>query len=330
MEKNHLVFEIMLVITILFTACISQSEQVSINQVGVQLKWLHQAQFAGFYAADNLGYYKEEDLEITLLEGGPEIDSIESVINGTAQFGVAGADEILIARTKGIPVVAVATIYQESPVVYITLVDSGITRPQDFKRKKIRVYTGNLTYTLRAMATGLGITPDQYQEVILPSDISEFASGEVPIWGAYLDGLAIAVQEAGYEINFIYPDDYGVHFYGDVIFTTEEMIANNAALVSRFLSATIKGWTYAIENPEEVGEMVIFYDPNADVALNNKRMLVMLRLVSPGQYPFGWMDSETWQEMYNTLLEQKIFDGVIDVNEAFTMDFLQAAFGDKK
>ena len=307
-------------------ACGQQRAGRPPDQVSVQLKWLHQAQFAGFYAADQRGYYAQEGLAVSFIEGGPGVDVFAPVLQGTAQFGVAAGDELIVARAEGYPVRAIAAIYRRSPVVFISLADSAVTRPHDFPGKTIRV-SADLVPSLHAMTNRVGVSPDQYHEVILPSDVAAFASGEVPVWEAYLDGLAEAVRQAGYEINVIYPDDYGVHFYGDILFATDDVLSEDPDLAVRFLRATVRGWTYAVENPGEVGRFVAHYEPAADAALENRRMLVILPLVHTGDNHIGWMRGERWAGIHDVLLEQGVLDAPVDVSQVYTMEFLQQVYG---
>ena len=97
------------------------------------------------------------------------------------------------------------------------------------------------------MMARIGVTPDQYTVVNLPSDVALFASGEAPVWGGYVNALAVACATRGYKINLIYPDDYGVLLYGDTLLAREDFITANPDLVRRFLRAT-KGWVYAVEH----------------------------------------------------------------------------------
>ena len=206
------------------TACTSPTAPPTstLTPVTVQLSWSHQAEFAGLYAADQLGYFAAEGLQVTFVEGGPEVDFITPVANGTAQFGIAQPADVILARAAGKPVRSVAVIYRRNPIAFFAMADSGITRPQDFVGKKIRSAV-TVDQTLRAMMARVGIRPDQYEIVYLPSDVSLFASREVPVWSGFINVFALDVQRAGYQLNFIYPDDYGIHFYGDVLITTDDL-----------------------------------------------------------------------------------------------------------
>ncbi len=294
--------------------------------VTVQLKWLHQAQFAGFYAADLNGDYAAEGLAITFVEGGPTVSPQTAVLNGMAQFGVTGADELILARADGKPVRALATLYRRSPLVFVARADSGLSRPEDFVGKKVLVAVPVIP-TLHAMMARVGIPREQYTAVTLPYDVALFASGEVPVWAVYLTGSIQILEQAGYKLNIIYPDDYGVHFYADTIFATDDLIANNPDLALRFLRATFKGWTFAVENPAAMGQMVLKYKPDADAALENAKMTASLPLVNTGEDYIGWMKPEMWAEMEKTLREQGVLTAPLDVTQVYTMRFVKEIYG---
>lgn len=248
------------------------------------------------------------------------------MLNGAAQFGVASADELVLARSEGKLLRAIATVYRRSPSVFFALANSGITRPQDFVGKKIRVLVA-LVPTLHAMTARVGVRPDQYTEVVLPSDLALFASGKVPVWGAYLTVFVVEIERAGYKLNIIYPDDYGVHFYGDSIIARDDWIAVNPDVVRRFLRATFKGWTYAVENPTAIGPMVVKYKPDVDAALETAKMTAGLPLVNTGEDHIGWMKPEVWAGMEKTLREQRVLTKPVDVTKVYTLQFLKEIYG---
>jgi len=307
------------------SACSSVSASSELEPVTVQLSWVHQAEFAGFYAAEQLGYFTEEGLDVSFVEGGQEVNSITPVVDGAAQFGIAQPADLILARASGIDVRSIAVIYRRSPIVFFALADSGITRPQDFVGKKIRSAV-TVDETLRAMMTQVGVSPELYEVVYLPSDIDQFLSGEVPVWGGFINVFTLEVQRAGHEINILYPDDYGIHFYGDVLFTKQDLIENDPDLVLRFTRAALKGWTYAVENPDAVGEFVQKYNPDADPELETDRMIASIPIVNTGEDYIGWMKPEIWETMEKTLREQGVLADPLDVEQTYSMQFLQEIY----
>lgn len=292
-----------------------------LTPVTVQLAWTHQAQFAGLYAADQKGYYKDEGLSVSFIEGGTNIDKLSPVVNGTTQFGIAGADELIIAREQAKPLKAVAVIYRQSPIVFVSLTEKGITKPQQFIGKTIRA-PAILVPTLNAMMNRLGISPDQYSFVDAPTDIEMFASGDIPVWGMYRNAMLILIENTTYKVNIISPDDYGVHFYSDTLITNDNLINSNPNLVQRFTRASLKGWDYAVENPKEIPAIIQKYYPKADPDLEYKKMIASIRLVNTGEDQIGWMKPEIWTDMNRILLEQKVIKRSVDINELYTTQFL--------
>lgn len=298
----------------------------ALRPVSIQMAWLHEAQGAGFFAADQNGYYAAQGLAVTLLPGGPTVDRIASVLGGTAQLGVVVGDELLLARADGKPVRAVATIYRRSPVAFVAAADSGIKRPQDFAGKTVRVVP-NLAPSLRAMMARVGVRPDQYREVALPSDIVEFRSGKAPVWGVYITSLVVALERAGHRLNRIYPEDYGVHQYGDTLFTTDELITRDPDLVARVVRATLEGWRFAVENPHRVAALVRRYRPDADADLETAKMVATIPLISTGEDSIGWMRPEVWAGMERMLRREGVLKPPLDASQAYTLQFLKDMIG---
>src|SRR5271167_5127133 len=121
-------------IALLALSAMSAAAQAG-DAVTVRLKWFNQAQFAGFYVAQTDGYYKSAGLDVNIQPGGPDFPAVQMVAGGNEQFGVTAADQILIARSKGVPVVALAVIYRRNPFVLFSLAKSGIKTPADFAGK---------------------------------------------------------------------------------------------------------------------------------------------------------------------------------------------------
>lgn len=306
-------------------ACSPIAAAPALTPVTVQLSWSHQAEFAGLYAAEQQGYFAEEGLKVSFIEGGPEVDFIAPVANGKAQFGVAQPADLILARADGKPVRSIAVIFRRSPIVFFSLAGSGIKRPKDFIGKRIRTVV-TIDQTLRALMMKEGIAADQYRTVNLPSDIKQFASGEVPVWGGYVNVFALEVQKAGYKINIISPDDYRIHFYGDVLITTDKMIREKPDLVQRFTRATLKGWTYAVENPEEIGAFVQKYKQDASPSLETDKMIASIPLVNTGEDVIGWMKPEIWAGMAETLSAQGALKSPVNVKDVYTMKFLEEIY----
>lgn len=322
------IFTIFLFVIVTLTGCESQPSEQPPDEVTVQLSWYHQAQFAGLYAADQQGYYAEEGLKVNLVPlPEPGTDTVTMVLDGKADFSNSNGLSLIIARSQGQTVTAVATIYRRNPMVFFTLADSGITRPHDFPGHTIKALPPSQAASFQAMMSHLELNPDSVQPVEVGFDLTPFFTGEVEIWSGYITNEVLNAREQGYSVNLILPETYGIHRYGDTLFASEGFIRDNPDLVLRFLRATLRGWRWAIENPEAAGALSLEYDPTLDESHQVALMEASIPLIHTAEDQIGWMRPEIWQGMHDILLEQGILDAPLDVDQIYTLEFLQMIYG---
>jgi len=302
---------------------ISNKNVEEIKKVSLRLKWLDQAQFAGFYVAKEKGLYKKDGLEVTINPGGPEISPIQMVVSKVNNFGITGADQIILAREKGIPVVALAVIYKDTPVAIGSLKKNNITSPKDLEGKKMGLIYGRDEETVyRALLAKEKINPKSINEVALLAGLSQLTTGAIDAQILYEINEPILLAQEGFEINLIKPRDYGIKFYADVLFTTEDMIQNNPEEVKNFVQASLEGWKLVFENPESAIDAVL----SANNSLDRNHQTKFLELSKPlitGYGKIGYSDKEVWQEMQNTLLNQGLLKNPVDIDKTFTNNYLK-------
>jgi ABC-type nitrate/sulfonate/bicarbonate transport system substrate-binding protein len=302
----------------------SGDEAKDLKKVVLRLKWVHQAQFAGFYAAVEQGYYKEAGLDVEIYPGGPDFPSVQMVASGSEHFGVTGADQILLAREKGVPVKAVSAIYRETPFVLFTLKESGLTKVEDLVGHKVGVKLGgNEELTYRAMVKSAGVDAKAIEEMPVKYDLSPLLSGQVKAWPGYVINEVLAAQEQGREVNIIKPGDYGINFYADTLFTTEELMEKDPELVKHFVQASMKGWAYALEHPEEAAAYGLKYADNLNLEHEVNMMKASIPLLQPDNLPLGKMDAKEWETLQNSLMELGFLKSEQPLGEVFTNEFLQ-------
>jgi NitT/TauT family transport system substrate-binding protein len=295
------------------------------TKVKVRLKWLHQAQFAGFYTAKEKGFYAGQNLDVDLEPGGPDFPAVQMVTSGSDSFGVTGADQILLAREKGVPIVAVAVIYRKSPFCYFSLKSSGITKPQDFVGKKVGIKLGgNEELTYRAMINNTGVDTSKVTEIPVKFDMTPLFTGQVIAWPGYSINEPIVAQEQGHEVNLIWPTDYGVNLYADTLFTSEAMIHDNPDLVKRFVAATLAGWNYAIDHQDEAVKFTLMQSDQLKEGHEMAMMKASVGSLRPDNQPIGSMEKNKWQEMQDLLLASGFMKTRLDVDKAFTAQFLDS------
>jgi NitT/TauT family transport system substrate-binding protein len=324
--NNYPVMIFSLSLIILLTAC-QPAAGSELTPITLQLAWTHSAQFAGFYAAEQQGYYAEEGLAVTFIEGGGAVDRLQPVLAGEADFGLGSGAELVTARAASQPVKAVAAILRRDPFAFFALADSGISRPEDFVGKTIQIRPRSLPF-LQAVTGRVGVTPEQYV-ADYEADFEDLYTGKVDVAVGFITSQRLEAEQAGYQLSIIYPDDYGVHFYSDIIFTTDDFVANHPDLVTRFLRATFKGWTYTIENSTEVGNLVAQYNPEADPELENVKMLASLPLINTGEDYIGWMRPEVWEGMVETLETNQAITRPVEAGQVYTVQFLQEIYTQK-
>ena len=301
MKKN-----IIYLILILFSTFLNANEKIVL-----QLKWFHQFQFAGYYAAKEKGFYDEVGLNVEIRQRDLKYNNIDEVINGNAQYGVA--DSILILyRLKQQPVVIVSPIFQHSPSVFISLKKSNISSVYELNNKDILFYPNDTDgFSLRAMIKKFDLDVNLVRERY-KDDYMRLINNEVDVMPAYIANEPFLFKEKGYDVNIINPTNYGFDMYGDMLFTNEDEAKNNPIRVEKFKEATLKGWKYALENKEEIIQLInekyskeksiehLRYEANAIDSLINKDVT-----------PLGYLDqgriryiSEMYE--YYGLTESKI------------------------
>jgi len=284
----------------------------------VRLKWFNQAQFAGFYVAQDKGIYKAAGLDVNIQPGGPDFPAIQMVAGGNEQFGVAGADQILIARSKGVPVVALAVIYRRNPFVLFSLAKSGIKTPADFVGKKVGLKIGgNEELIYRAVIAKAGIDKSQLTEIPVKFDITPLLTGDIDVWPGYLINEVLAAKEKGFDVNIIAPSQYGIELYADTLFTTEKMLKEKPDVVQKFVAATLQGWSSAMAAPEEAAKITVKYGDKLTYDHEFAMMKASIPLLKPDDKPLGYMDEAGWTSVQKLLLGAGFQKDPVNVAEAF-------------
>jgi ABC-type nitrate/sulfonate/bicarbonate transport system substrate-binding protein len=337
MKKSTLIILFCIIIAgitlwfIYYSGRITKKVTAPLQEVHLKLNWLSQAEFAGNYVAIDKGFYSNEGLKVDLVPFTNETPVIDSVATGKADFGVAGAEEILLAREKGIPVKAIAVIYKTNPSVIYSLKKSVIVKPQDLIGKKVGIEQGSdVVYLYDAMLKNLNIDRSKIIESPTGFDASELLDGKVDAETGYSINESNIVKEAGQEVNLIYVEDYGVNVYEDVVFTSENLIKTNPDLVYKFLAGTLDGWQYSIENVNEAVDITLRYATSTTRIHQTDVLNGSIPLINDGISPLGWMDLKRWESTSDILTKEKILTKPTSISDAFTMQFLNEYYQNKK
>jgi diguanylate cyclase (GGDEF)-like protein/PAS domain S-box-containing protein len=285
----------------------------ALEKVRLQLKWRHHFQFAGYYAAIYKGYYQDAGLEVELIEGIKGIDFAEEVISGRANFGVE-LPGLLIERSKGKPVVALAAIFQHSPLMLIMRKDSGIVTPQDLRGRTVAIRLSSDTELL-AMFVNEGIPIKEIKISALSWNLEDLIDGRIDAIHAYLTNEPFSLQEKNIPYTIIRPLTYGIDSYGDCLFTSEKEIKEHPKRVKAFRQASLRGWAYAMKYPEEIIDLILSqYDPQFSRASMFYEARIMRKLMLPDLVEIGHMNPGRWQHIRDTFVKLNMLDENFSLN----------------
>lgn len=295
---------------------ISSAGFASVKPVTLKLKWKHQFQFAGFYAAKEKGFYKEKGIDIKILEGYGE-NSYDQVESGKIDFALSGTG-VLIERSKGRPFVALGVIYQTSPYIWLVRKDSGIKSPKDFIGKKIMFQPGSVDGAeLMAIFARQKIPLESMTLLKTSQNVNDLADGKVDGYTAFIANEPYVLQRKGVAYSTIRPSTYGLDFYGDVLFTSEQIINSSPNLVKNFREASFKGWEYAFEHMEEMITLIMDkYNTQDKTYSHLKYEAIELEQLSYRRFvKFGHMKLDRWKHIEDTFVDLGMMNNRVDLNE---------------
>lgn len=297
----------LLVSLFLLTACtkIKSPFVTDVNAlipITLQLKWFHQFQFAGYYAAIEQGYYREAGLDVTLVEGDPGKipQTVDEVLSGRAQYGITNSD-LLLERAAGKPVILLASIFQHSPAALAVREESNITTPQQVRNLNLYLSDTFRTAELQAMLLNEGVglqrnnllPPDNYPSYLFDEEADGF--------GVYMTNEPFLLEQAGRSFVYIDPQRYGIDFYGDVLYTTESQIQENPEQVAQFMAASLRGWEYAMANQEELVDLIVTeYGSSKSREHLLFEAAAMENLILPDLVAIGHTNPGRWQHIADT------------------------------
>jgi diguanylate cyclase (GGDEF)-like protein/PAS domain S-box-containing protein len=226
------------------------------KKITLQLNWLNQFQFAGYYMAKEKGFYKDVNLDVQIKENTLNTDIVKEVETQNADFAV-GSSSLIIEKTNGKDIVVLSAIFQESPLVLLVKKDSNINRVKDLKNKKIMI-TSDAKYSasILAMLSANELTVNDFIVQKHSFDLNDLINGNTDAMGSYISNEPIILKEKDIEYKIFDPKDFGFDFYSDILFSSSEYIKNNPKITKEFYEASLKGWKYAFENLAETAEVI--------------------------------------------------------------------------
>lgn len=285
----------------LFLMLLHPLSAAATDKVRLQLKWQHQFQFAGYYAAKEKGYYQAAGLDVEIIPSQPGQDSVQQVLQGKAEFGV-GSTDLLLLREQGAPVVVLAVIFQHSPLALMTLKRSGLLNIHDLAGRKIMIEPGSSE--LYAYLGKEGISPDKFTLLPHGFHVKDLLAGNVDAMSTYITDEPFELSKAGQEYLLYSPRAVGIDFYGDNLFTTERQLKLKPELVKAFRQASLKGWEYAMQHPEELVHLIHDrYSQRHSLEHLRFEARQMVPLLQTNLVEIGHMNPGRWRHIAETYAE---------------------------
>src|SRR6201988_5541472 len=233
-------------------------------KASVRLKWLPQAQFAGFYVGVAKGYYKAEGIDLTINPGGPNLLTENLVATGADTFGLSGGtDSVFAARDKGLPIVCIGVSHQITPFIFVTRKDGPVKTLQDFKGKTVTTWFTGANNVLNGMLAKEGIKADELKIQPQQVSVTPFVDGTVDVITAtyYNEFYTIQSRMPKDSLKTFVAEDYGITFPRDTLIVAEATAKEKPELVKAFLRASLKGWKDAFSDPKGAVDTVMAPEP---------------------------------------------------------------------
>ncbi|WP_239614906.1 ABC transporter substrate-binding protein [Cohnella mopanensis] len=298
----------------------SQEAAKELRKVTVQLGWFAEPEYGGDYAALVKGYFAEEGLDVTIKSGGPKVNGRQIVATGNADFGFAKADTVLQNREEGLPIVAVAGVLQSSPQALIFHKDQNIKTFEDLNGRTAFFVPGVPAYEYVKKKYNLKL-----KEQVTDGTLVRFLADKTSLLHGFATSEPITLKEQGIEAEPFLLSESGYDPYEITIITSESFLKNNPEIVKAYLRAVKKGWAYYFDHAEEINVRINEDNKDLPVAAMNEQAIAYKPYVTGGDAAtegFGVMKESRWEENKKQLLEVGLLKKDVDVNEAFTTEYL--------
>ena len=268
------------------------SRKASLDHVVLQLSWTHGMRFAGYYLAQEQGFYREAGFDVEIRERRPNVSPIELVVSGDADYGVSSS--LLVFHVYGLPVMVLAAMAQHSPFVVLAPERSGIHDLRDFRGKKIMMGSSLMIYEVQVMLASIGISPGEVEIVPHTADIDLFLSGYADACLTFIGSFSHELERRGIPYVAFDPRDYGADSYGEMLFTSRRQALKNPSRVKAFRDASQKGWAWFASHTDEAIQLVAQYVPDAGPEKLASDARVMRELLIDDMVPLGYINTERW------------------------------------
>ena len=323
--KRKLIGYLFIFCMLFLTACQKdeKTEKENIN-VTLRLQWMLQSQFAGYIVAKDKGYYEAEGLNVNIEEGGYGKDCITTVKEGAEEFGISK----LINFANENNLISIAQIMKDSGLIYISKKEKNINSPKDLIGKKVGLWFVGNEVPFYAYLDKNKISKADMKMVRQDWDMKQFEEDKIDIASAMRFNELILLFEKGKynvdDINIIDLKKEGINFPGESIFTNKEYYRKNPEICRKFVRASLKGWRYAIENPNKAVDIVMKYDKEKrlNTSHEKKQILEIMKLINSDKYKLGYHYDDEIINTINTYKQYEIVNKKVDAKSLYTNEFI--------
>jgi NitT/TauT family transport system substrate-binding protein len=319
------------------------AECTELTPVTLQLQWFVQAQFGGYYAAKDLGYYEEQCLDVTILEGGVDIVPQTVLAQGGADYAISWVPKALASREQGAGIVDVAQVFRTSGTLQVSWADSNITTAADLAGKKVGNWGFGNEYELFAGMTQAGLDPANDVELVQQQfDMQALLNREIDAaqamtYNEYAQVLETVNPDTGElyqpaDFNVINWNDEGTAMYQDAIWASEERLADAAYqdTTQRFVTASLKGWIQCRDNAQECADIITANGSKLGASHQLWMMNEVNKLIWPSAMGIGVIEPELWAQTVSVSLNTKNLEGATIITAeppatAYTNQYAEAA-----
>lgn len=283
------------------------------TSVTVQLKWQHQFQFAGYYAAIDQGYYQEAGLDVQLLAAQEATDSIQTVLSGDADFGV-GTSELMLHSNQGDSILVLAAIMQHSPLALVALKDAGVQNIHQLAEQPMMIEPSSAE--LLAYFKKEGVEVASLNTHVHTHQLEDLLDGTVQAMSVYTTDEPYRLDQKGIDYQVFHPLSSGIDFYNDILFTTEAYAQAHPKVVQSFRQASLQGWQYAMQHPEEIVDLILDHysqRKSRENLLYEARH--MQELMKPELVEIGYINPARWQLMAQTYHQLDLLPDAFDATQ---------------
>ncbi|MDU2240055.1 MAG: ABC transporter substrate-binding protein [Paenibacillus sp.] len=302
--------------------------------VKLQLKWVPQAQFAGYFVAQEKGYYEAEGLKVDILPGGPDIVPEQQVAGGAADIGVDWVASLLTSQEQEMPLVQIAQIYQKSGLVLVSKKSAGINSPADLKGKKVGNWMGGNEFEVLALFDKYKLDPNKDLNFTKQGfTMDQFLTGEIDAASAMTYNeyqVAIESGVAAADMNVIDMNAEGVAMLEDNLFANKEWLEKNKETAAKFVRASLKGWKDAIDDPEAAVDSVMKLVEEGSTSRDHqlKMMEEVSKLILPegaDASKMGYTDEAMFKQTADIAYQFGVIKEPANLEEAFTNEIVEMA-----